>query len=259
MINVELIDYQIVIAFFLAFSRNIAIMVQIPLFDNNSVPVVVKILATILFTYAIFPSIQHSLVNDIKLVGIDHFWILTIFQTVIGVTIGLFVKIIMLIFTSAGSIMSQQMGLSAAALFDPSMGQRIGPIERIIQWTILILILSSGALIPMFKGIYQSFFAIHWADVSRLSGITVFYTEVFKSIFNSALLLASPLIFINVLIMSILGIIARTVPQMNVLMVSFVVNIGLGLLVFFALSEEFFHVAFNMYVQKLGEWFKVFV
>ena len=56
--------------------------------------------------------------------------------------------------------------------------------------------------------------------------------------------------------MVILGIIARMVPQMNVLMVSFVVNIGMGLLVFVAGSDEFFQIGFKLYTEKLGEWFK---
>lgn len=61
----------------------------------------------------------------------------------------------------------------------------------------------------------------------------------------------------NVLIMCVLGIIARFVPQMNVLMVSFVVNIGLGLLVFMSCSTEFFQVGFRLYTEKLGEWFQL--
>jgi flagellar biosynthetic protein FliR len=69
-------------------------------------------------------------------------------------------------------------------------------------------------------------------------------------------MLASPIIFINALVMSVLGVIARTVPQMNVLMVSFVVNIGMGLLVFSVTSYEFFSVAYDVYLKKLGEWFQ---
>ena len=80
--------------------------------------------------------------------------------------------------------------------------------------------------------------------------------EFFKSLFLAALLLSTPLIFTNILIMAILGVIARTVPQMNVLMVSFVVNIGLGLLVFIATSDEFFQVAYKIYTDKLGSWFQ---
>ena len=54
----------------------------------------------------------------------------------------------------------------------------------------------------------------------------------------------------------VMGILARTVPQMNVLQVSFVVNIGLGLLLFLGIAEEFFQVSFELYVEKLGNWYQ---
>jgi len=69
-------------------------------------------------------------------------------------------------------------------------------------------------------------------------------------------MLASPLIFTNFIIMVILGIIARIVPQMNVLMVSFIVNIGLGLVVFIVCSDEIFNVGYKLYAENLGNWFQ---
>ena len=72
----------------------------------------------------------------------------------------------------------------------------------------------------------------------------------------AAVLLAGPLIFANLMMNLVFGIVARTVPQMNVLMVSFVVNIGMGLILFLGITEEFFHVSFDFYVKSLGEWFQ---
>jgi flagellar biosynthetic protein FliR len=54
----------------------------------------------------------------------------------------------------------------------------------------------------------------------------------------------------------VMGIISRAVPQMNVLMVSFVLNIGLGLLLFLGIVEEFFQVSFDLYIEKLGNWYQ---
>tara|TARA_B100000925_G_scaffold285772_1_gene262538 strand:- start:23977 stop:24156 length:180 start_codon:yes stop_codon:yes gene_type:complete len=54
--------------------------------------------------------------------------------------------------------------------------------------------------------------------------------------------------------MIILGIISRMIPQMNVLMVSFVMNIGVGLIIFLFSSEEFFGVGLNFYSKLLGRW-----
>ena len=48
---------------------------------------------------------------------------------------------------------------------------------------------------------------------------------------------------------------SRMVPQMNIIMVSFVVTIGIGMLVFISSSDEYFQVAYKLYVDQLGEWF----
>ena len=256
MINVGISDYNQIICFWLIFTRWLAILMQLPIFDNNSIPQMVKVLFCLLLSFAFFPALNAEVMKDIMYVGIDNFWALTIFYTLTGLIVGFLVKSIMSIFISAGSIITQQIGFGAVRYFDPTAGQQVGPFEQLIQWTLLIMILGSGALIPMFKGGFNSFFAVHIYDLGKMAQSPEFFFEIFKGIFLASLMLASPLIFINMLIMAVLGIVSRTVPQMNVIMVSFVVNIGLGLLVFAAGSDEFFHVAFKTYTDKLGEWFQ---
>ena len=46
---------------------------------------------------------------------------------------------------------------------------------------------------------------------------------------------------------------------MNVLMISFVVNIGVGLVVFAITSDQFFYTAFEYYTKFLGDWFNLMV
>lgn len=256
MIDVQIVDPYSVIAFWLCFTRFIAVSFQLPLFDNAAVPNIVKVLATLVMTYAFFPFLEEQLLIDVRHYGLDAFWYLTIFNTVVGLLVGFFVKVIMNIYVAAGSIITQQIGFGAIRYFDPTSSQQIGPFEQLIKWTVLIIILSSGALLPMFKGLYGSFFSIHAMDMGKFAASPEFYFRLFKNIFISALMLASPLIFTNMLIMTVLGVIARTVPQMNVIMVSFAVNIGLGLLVFIATSNEFFRVAIKMYTENLGQWFQ---
>jgi len=249
-------DLEILVAFWLAFSRCLAIIFQLPIFDGMSIPAVVKAMTTLMITYAFFPFIQGEVLKDIAYLGVDNFWALTAFYTVTGLILGYLVKSLMNMFISAGSIITQQVGFAAVRYFDPSSGTQIGPFETLIQWTMLIIVVTSGALLPMFQGVFNSFFSIHIYDLGKMVHSTVFFTDLFKNIFLSALMLASPLIFTNLLIMSVLGIIARTVPQMNIIMVSFVVNIGLGLLIFAVSSEEFFQVGFKAYTKHLGHWFQ---
>lgn len=256
MINIEITDYSTIIAFWLAFTRIVAVSFQLPIFDNMTIPSMVKVLMALIITYTFFPYISPEIVKDIKYMGIDNFWMLTIFNTIVGLVIGFFVKSIMSLFIASGAIITQQMGFSAVSYFDPSSGQQVGPFEKIIHWTVLIIIVSSGALLPMFKGIFNSFFSIHIYDLAKFAHSTEYFLGFFKSLFIAAIMLSSPMIFTNMIINTVMGIVSRAVPQMNIIMVSFAVNIGLGLLVFIATSDEFFHVAYKMYTDRLGEWFQ---
>jgi len=259
MINLQVIDHSTLMAFWLIFTRFLAISFQLPIFDNVTVPTMVKVLTTLILSYTFFPFVSGEVLKDIAYVGVDSFWMLTIFNALVGLILGYFVKAIMNIFIASGALITQQVGFAAVSYFDPSSGQQVGPFEKLIQWTVLIMIVSSGALLPMFKGIFNSFFSIHFYDMGKLATSPEFFLQFFKSVFLSALMLSSPMIFINMLINTVMGIIARTVPQMNIIMVSFAVNIGLGLLVFYSTSNEFFQVAMKMYTQKLGDWFQFII
>lgn len=256
--NITLADHAVYLAFWLSFTRWLAVLFQLPLFDNTAVPSLVKILASFVISFAFFPQLRGALLAEIQVVGVENIWILVMYHATAGLIIGFLVKCIMSLFVATGSILTQQVGFASVTYFDPTQGQQIGPFERIIEWTLLILVLSSGALVPMFKGVFESFFSVNFLNADKLLKTPDYFVVFFKSAFSASVLLAGPLIFANLLMNLVFGIVARTVPQMNVLMVSFVVNIGMGLLLFLGITEEFFSVSFDLYVKKLGDWFQFF-
>jgi flagellar biosynthesis protein FliR len=254
--NFTLGDQTVFLAFWLGFSRWVAVLFQLPLLDNQSVPMVVKVLTSFLISYAFFPHVQGTLVAEIQTVGVENIWLLMMFHTCTGLIIGFLVKIIMSLFVATGSLLTQQIGFASVSYFDPTQGQQVGPFERILEWTILILVLSSGALVPMFKGVFNSFFSVSFLNADKMLKSPEYFVLFFKSSFSASILLAGPLIFANLLINLVMGIVGRTVPQLNVMMVSFVVNIGLGMILFLGIAEEFFQVSYDLYIEKLGEWFQ---
>lgn len=256
MAGVQIIDHSVLVAFWLTFTRWLATLIQLPLFDGLPVPSVVKVLAALAVSYAFFPSVEAVVLVDVEAAGDGAFWLLTAFNALVGLVLGFLVKSIMAVFASAGSVVTQQMGFEAASYFDPMAERRTGPLEVMVGWTVVAMVLSSGALAPMLKGMLATFGTVRPHDLGALAGSPLHFVGLFRSVFLSAVLLASPLIFTNILMMALLGIIARVVPQMNVIMMSFVVNIGLGLFVFAVVAEEFFRVSFAMYVERLGDWFR---
>lgn len=256
MIQVNITDLNLFISFWLVFVRWQTIIMLFPMFDNDFVPIQAKVLSALLISYAFFPSVAPYVQHDLMKYGVDSFWYLTIINVLIGLIIGYLVKSIMEIFISAGAMITQQMGFTSLRYFDPSSSEAVGVFEQVIKWAMLMIIISSGALMPMFKGVQGTFSSISLSNIDRFLTTPEFYLTFFKSAFMSALSLSAPLIYTNMLLTSVLGILARTVPQLNVLMVSFIVNIGVGLLVFLATSDEFFIVANDVYNKYLADWFQ---
>lgn len=256
MVNISITDHNALTAFWLIFSRWIAVLFQLPIIEGRNAPQMLTVLTSLIIAYAFYPQLSPQVLKEIHYMGENHFWILTIFHTLVGLVIGYGVKTIMDIFISAGMIISQQVGFSAMRYFDPSISQAIGPFEKLMTQTILLGIVFSGALIPMFKGIYLSFDSISVLNFHKFTNTHIFFFDFFKSIFSTSIMLASPLLFTNLVISFVLGILARTVPQMNVLMVSFIINITVGLFVFTMTSNEFFQVSFRIYTDFLGKWFQ---
>lgn len=256
MIDISINDHMKLICFWLSFSRWLPTLFHFPMFDNMEVPGVVKVLCSLIITFTFFPYTEKVVLQDIYYIGADHFWVLTFFYATMGIFIGYLVKMIMSIFMSTGVILTHTSGYASIRQFDPSFETTVGPFEKLIQMTVLMMVISSGAFIPMFKGGLISFHHFNLISVNQLDWNPQFFINFLKSLFLSSLLLASPAILANLLITIVMGIMSRMVPQMNILLVSFAVNIFVGLFVFFSTSDEFFQAAFKIYTETLGDWFQ---
>jgi flagellar biosynthetic protein FliR len=258
MINVSVLDPTTLYAFWFSFCRFSALLIFLPGLASGPVPNPVKVLFCIVVTYGFFPEVAPIVKRDIFFMGHDNFWILTIYYLLSGLMMGFLLKSILDIFLSCGSLMTQQMGFSSATYFDPTFGTDMGPLGKIIQWTIIMMVLSSGALIPIFKGAVQSFETLSIENFFISDKIFFYLNSFFKDLIKTSLLLSAPILFVTLMMNGVLGLIARFIPQMNVFVISFVANISLGLFVFYVIGNEFFYYGFKAYVKQLGFWFQLF-
>lgn len=259
MIDISIVDPNELLAFWLCFAKWMVAMMLLPIFDEVAIPSTVKGLVSLVVSYALFPFVKSFIIQDILLVGASNFWLLTIYYVITGLLVGFLVKIILSIHLSAGAIISQQIGFGGVTFFDPTFMTQVGPFEKLLRITVVMLLIASGALLPMFKGILLSFDSMSIGNISQFKNFYDFFNLFFKKLLISSLLLASPIIFTNLLINMILGIVSRMVPQLNVMVISFVANIGLGLFVFYLISSEFFQAAYKVYINELGDWFQFII
>lgn len=214
--------------FLLVFARVTAFFVAAPIVMMRDIPVPFKIgLSFFLAWIALaFPDMPPS-------VSIDRaFWFLLLKEVAVGLTIGFTASLILYAVQVAGIFIDMQIGFAIANILDPQTGVQTPITGRFKYIFALLLLLSLNGHHLLIKGLFASF---EWIAVDALvptysnGQVSHFLTEAFGRMFQAAFLIAIPISGALFLVDVALGIVAKTVPQMNV----FVVGLPLKVMVNF--------------------------
>lgn len=228
----DLLDFLNLPLFLLVMVRILAFFVMLPLFSYRTVPTTFKI--GIGFFLALI------MVSAMEPVHIDfdgRYPFLLLKEAVVGLFTGMLAYIIMAAIQIAGGFIDFQMGFAIANVIDPQTGAQSPLTGQYFHIIALLLLLSVNAHHMLIDGIYYSyqlipagqFISYHDASFAN------FVISAFSQMFVIAFQMSIPIVGCLFLTDIALGIIGRTVPQMNV----FVVGMPLKILVSF-LAISFF-------------------
>src|SRR5690606_26126640 len=117
--------------------------------------------------------------------------------------------------------------------------QQMDAFTALHRFLIMLIFLSMGLHHIFLQGIVQSFQSIPAGTGMPQSDFALVLISVTASIFSVALQLSAPILVALLFTMAGLGLIARTVPQMNVFTMSFPASFFIGLLVYAATAPFF--------------------
>ena len=165
----------------------------------------------------------------------SEFLILIALEFLVGFLIGFVANLLFEGVRMTGNILSIQMGLSMSEALDPATGIRNPEISQFYVYLVTLLFLATGAHQMILICIYNSFQAVPMGvfpifNESLIAGLTTLFAQLFKIGFGIALPVFSVLLVCDVL----LGLMSKTMPQMNVYMVAIPFKIYVGLILIFA-------------------------
>lgn len=128
------------------------------------------------------------------------------------------------------------MGLAYANIFDVFAEEDNLVISQIFTYLFLLLFLSNGILLSFFMiGVHDSVLNVRVENMVNIKNYEfiklIFYS--FAILFEKALVISLPILGVLLLLYLILGILSKTSPQINLLMISFAVSLGLGLIILY--------------------------
>ncbi|WP_026476016.1 flagellar biosynthetic protein FliR [Alkaliphilus transvaalensis] len=214
--------------FILILIRITGIFVAAPVFARNNFPMPMKIGFSVAISFILLP-----ILGDGFLLEINGFWQLT-YYTIIEFMIGIIIGFIAFMYFSAlylaGTIIDTQMGFGMVNVFDPQTNTQVPVMGNFYNNLVsLLFIVMNGhhLLIRILADSYQLLpvgftFTIGSDMIGQLNHIMI---EVFILAFK----FSAPVLITVLLANILLGILARTMPQMNVFIVGLPLKIIVGI------------------------------
>ena len=220
------------LVFTFIFLRIGAMLVMIPVMGENSVPARVKGGLAILISLLVFPSVQTNIPHLLAEADILAVAFAMIGEVLIGIIIGFAARIIFAGIQFAGEMIGIQMGFSIITVIDPLSSTQVSVMAELQYLIALLVYLAVDAHHIFIFAIVDSYRTIsplgfHFTG-SLMQSILLFSNGMFLTAVKVSAPVMAVLLFTNVA----LGIIARTVPQINVFIVGFPLQIAAGLAVF---------------------------
>src|SRR5690625_203399 len=224
----EIINQVSIPVFLLIFVRISSFFVIIPLFSYRTVPTSFKLGLVFFLTLIFFNTV------DLANINIDNIYIVLLLkELIVGLLIGLVAYIIVSAVQIAGGFVDFQMGFAIANVIDPQTGAQSPLTGQYFYIIALLFLLSVDGHHLIIEGIFHSYELIPIDSFIPFQHeeIAHFMIMVFNKMFLIAFQMAIPIVGCLFLVDVALGIIARTVPQLNVFVVGLPIKIFISFVV----------------------------
>jgi flagellar biosynthesis protein FliR len=214
-------------AFALIFTRISTLFVAAPLFSSAAIPRPLKVGLAGLLAISLTPMLAPRLAN----VPSDIISLVTQIaaEAAVGLTLGFIARMIFAAIEVAGSFLDLQIGFSMMRILDPINGQQTAVIGSFMSQLGLTLFLIAGGHLFLIGSVAGSYGVIAPGAAHFAGNGPDAITHVAGQMLTLAFRIALPATAILLIVDVSFAIIARTVPQMNIMIVGMPLKIMVGL------------------------------
>lgn len=196
-----------------------------PMFASRAVPMRLRSALLVLLTLLLHPAAfaAGGMAVELSVAGVLR-------ETLIGFAIGFGAAVFVGAAELAGEFLSIQIGLSGAAVLDPTSGHSLPVLGQLVQLFTLVLLLALDAHLLMLDALAESFGYLPLGRPVELQAGLATLVGHGAVLFSLGLRFAAPVIAAVLIANAALAVLTRAAPQLNVLGIAFPVQIGVGLL-----------------------------
>lgn len=229
-----------------------------PLYNSDSVPVLVRMALALVLTYIVFFNVEPYPFNENdSVVFIILYGMKEVF---VGIVMGFTLNIVFLGISFAGLLVGRDMGLAMSSMFDPVSGDDGNIVATLLSMAAVIVFILIDGHHFVVQSLSYSFKVIPIGGFAVTESAYKLIISYSGSIFILAVKIASPVIVAFFLVHIASGIIARVSPSFQVFFVLLPLKIGLGLFLIVLVMPLYIYLFRDLiyqYEDKLLEIVKV--
>lgn len=225
----------------------------LPMLDLRSVPPLWRVALAVSFSAVLAPGI--AAVTPVG--AVDLSWqgltLEAMRSLVVGAMMGFTINLTFTAVKFAGSVAGMQIGFAIVNAFDPMTQSQVSVISQLYYILTVLLFFVTGAYQVLITAMFDSCQALPPFSGFDPTGGGWYLLKEFSTVFELGLRIAGPIIVILLLVSASMGVIVKTVPQINVLVVGFPIKIAAGLITFGASLVFFKNVAMGLMLNLEGQ------
>lgn len=221
---------QNVVGFLLLFFRFAGLFIMVPLFSHQSIPPNIKTAIAFVFTvlfFAVMPPLEMDISTTRVIMAI-------LSEFLLGFSVGLILQLVIHIMTFAGIQISFIMGFSLASVVDPNSGISMPIISNILSLMALLFFLAVDAHHIVLLFVNDSLQAVPLGGFVVKENLFEYMMNATTNMFVVGFMVAFPIIALSLLADVIFGMLMKTMPQFNLLVIGFPIKIMVAFVVLIA-------------------------
>ncbi|EKD41166.1 MAG: hypothetical protein ACD_73C00814G0002 [uncultured bacterium] len=206
------------------------LLVAMPVFGTGTIPVFVKV--------ALALAIGASMSGFMGIIPESIFYnndiiVLIIMREIsIGLFIGFTIRLIFVVVSMSLEYAGIQMGFAMANIFDPTNASQVTVLGQIGSILAILIFFTTNMHHDFFVLVARSY---HWWPVGvpdfNISAMANQFIDLIKKSFELSLRIAMPVMVVMLVIHTIMGVIAKAAPQMNLFFnVAIILNVVIGVI-----------------------------
>ena len=204
--------------FALVMMRLSGLVMTAPLFASKMIPIKMRVGLVFVLSAMLFPMVSQYAPRDVTMVSVVTG---AMTELMIGAGIGLSLSIFMMGAEVAGRMIAQQAGLGMSQIVDPTQNIKTSIVGQVYTISLTILFMMAGGHRATLAALMDTYQVIPMLSFQADETVVLLLIEMLTSTFIFGVRVAGPVVIALFLTGTALGVLSKTMPQLNILTVGF--------------------------------------